>query len=121
MAGLGAVRAAVLRASLVASADREQLRFGRAALFQNIELVSAGEDFKMDTEGKPVAVQVVNLLSPRSRVRVRVGVDPTHQRGCHERGRQRHDHHHGEESRRNNAQVQPDIEDDQFHQSARIY
>jgi pilus assembly protein CpaB len=31
-------------------------------LLQNIEVVSAGQDFKKDAEGKPVAVQVVNLL-----------------------------------------------------------
>lgn len=31
-------------------------------LLQNIEVLSAGQDFKKDNEGKPVAVQVVNLL-----------------------------------------------------------
>jgi pilus assembly protein CpaB len=31
-------------------------------LLQNIELLSAGQDFKKDAEGKPVAAQVVNLL-----------------------------------------------------------
>jgi pilus assembly protein CpaB len=31
-------------------------------LLQNIEVLSAGQDFKKDTEGKPVMVQVVNLL-----------------------------------------------------------
>jgi pilus assembly protein CpaB len=31
-------------------------------LLQNIEVLSAGQDFKKDPEGKPVAVQVVNLL-----------------------------------------------------------
>jgi pilus assembly protein CpaB len=31
-------------------------------LLQNIEVLSAGKDYKKDTEGKPVAVQVVNLL-----------------------------------------------------------
>jgi pilus assembly protein CpaB len=31
-------------------------------LLQNIEVLSAGRDFKKDAEGKPVAVQVVNLL-----------------------------------------------------------
>ena len=31
-------------------------------LLQNIEVLSAGQDFKKDAEGKPVAVQVVNLL-----------------------------------------------------------
>jgi len=31
-------------------------------LLQNIEVLSAGQDFKKDQEGKPVAVQVVNLL-----------------------------------------------------------
>jgi pilus assembly protein CpaB len=35
-------------------------------LLQNIEVLSAGQDFKKDPEGKPVAVQVVNLLvTPR--------------------------------------------------------
>jgi pilus assembly protein CpaB len=31
-------------------------------LLQNISVLSAGQDFKNDTEGKPVTVQVVNLL-----------------------------------------------------------
>jgi pilus assembly protein CpaB len=31
-------------------------------LLQNIEVLSAGQDFKKDAEGKPVMVQVVNLL-----------------------------------------------------------
>ena len=31
-------------------------------LMQNIEVLSAGQDFKKDQEGKPIAVQVVNLL-----------------------------------------------------------
>lgn len=31
-------------------------------LLQNIEVLSAGQDFKKDAEGKPVASQVVNLL-----------------------------------------------------------
>jgi pilus assembly protein CpaB len=31
-------------------------------LLQNIEVLSAGQDFKKDTEGKPITVQVVNLL-----------------------------------------------------------
>jgi pilus assembly protein CpaB len=31
-------------------------------LLQNIEVLSAGQDFKKDAEGKPVAVPVVNLL-----------------------------------------------------------
>jgi pilus assembly protein CpaB len=31
-------------------------------LLQNIEVLSAGQDFKKDSEGKPVLVQVVNLL-----------------------------------------------------------
>jgi pilus assembly protein CpaB len=31
-------------------------------LLQNIEVLSAGQDFKKDTEGKPISVQVVNLL-----------------------------------------------------------
>jgi len=31
-------------------------------LLQNIEVLSAGQDFKKDAEGKPVAVQTVNLL-----------------------------------------------------------
>jgi pilus assembly protein CpaB len=31
-------------------------------LLQNLEVLSAGQDFKKDTEGKPVMVQVVNLL-----------------------------------------------------------
>jgi len=31
-------------------------------LLQNLEVISAGQDFKKDAEGKPIAVQVVNLL-----------------------------------------------------------
>ena len=31
-------------------------------LLQNVEVLSAGQDFRKDAEGKPVAVQVVNLL-----------------------------------------------------------
>ena len=31
-------------------------------LLQNIEVLSAGQDYRKDSEGKPVAVQVVNLL-----------------------------------------------------------
>ena len=31
-------------------------------LLQNLEVLSAGQDFKKDAEGKPVTVQVVNLL-----------------------------------------------------------
>jgi len=31
-------------------------------LLQNIEVLSAGQDYKKDAEGKPMAVQVVNLL-----------------------------------------------------------
>jgi pilus assembly protein CpaB len=31
-------------------------------LLQNIEVLSAGQDFKKDAEGKPIMVQVVNML-----------------------------------------------------------
>jgi len=31
-------------------------------LLQNLEVLSAGQDFKKDAEGKPIAVQVVNML-----------------------------------------------------------
>ncbi len=31
-------------------------------MLQNIEVLSAGQDFKKDAEGKPITVQVVNLL-----------------------------------------------------------
>jgi pilus assembly protein CpaB len=31
-------------------------------MLQDIEVLSAGQDFKKDAEGKPIAVQVVNLL-----------------------------------------------------------
>jgi len=31
-------------------------------LLQNVEVLSAGQDFKKDAEGKPVVVQVINLL-----------------------------------------------------------
>jgi pilus assembly protein CpaB len=32
-------------------------------LLQNIEVLSAGQDYKKDAEGKPVVVQVINLLA----------------------------------------------------------
>jgi len=32
-------------------------------LLQNLEVLSAGQDFKKDAEGKPIMVQVVNLLA----------------------------------------------------------
>lgn len=32
-------------------------------LLQNLEVLSAGQDFKKDAEGKPVVVQVINLLT----------------------------------------------------------
>jgi pilus assembly protein CpaB len=32
-------------------------------LLQNMEVLSAGQDFKKDAEGKPISVQVVNLLA----------------------------------------------------------
>lgn len=32
-------------------------------LLQNLEVLSAGQDFKKDAEGKPVVVQVINLLA----------------------------------------------------------
>ena len=32
-------------------------------LLQNIEVLSAGQDFKKDAEGKPVSVPVINLLA----------------------------------------------------------
>jgi pilus assembly protein CpaB len=35
---------------------------GTRTLLQNISVLSAGQDFKKDAEGKPVTVQVVNLL-----------------------------------------------------------
>src|SRR5438105_931545 len=31
-------------------------------LLQNVEVLSAGQDFKKDAEGKPIVVQVINLL-----------------------------------------------------------
>jgi pilus assembly protein CpaB len=31
-------------------------------MLQNVEVLSAGQDFKKDAEGKPIVVQVVNLL-----------------------------------------------------------
>ena len=31
-------------------------------LLQNLEVLSAGQDYKKDAEGKPIAVQVVNML-----------------------------------------------------------
>jgi pilus assembly protein CpaB len=46
------------------SRDTESVAGGNATqtLLQNISVLSAGQDFKKDTEGKPVSVQVVNLL-----------------------------------------------------------
>ena len=38
------------------------LRTLTRTLLQDIEVLSAGQDFRKDAEGKPVAVQVVNLL-----------------------------------------------------------
>jgi pilus assembly protein CpaB len=32
-------------------------------LLQNVEVLSAGQDFKKDAEGKPITVQVINLLA----------------------------------------------------------
>jgi pilus assembly protein CpaB len=32
-------------------------------LLQNVEVLSAGQDFKKDAEGKPIVVQVINLLT----------------------------------------------------------
>jgi len=32
-------------------------------LLQNVEVLSAGQDYKKDAEGKPVVVQVINLLA----------------------------------------------------------
>ena len=31
-------------------------------MLQNLEVLSAGQEFKKDAEGKPVTVQVVNML-----------------------------------------------------------
>ena len=37
-------------------------------LLQNVQVLSAGQNFQKDAEGKPVSVQVVNLLvTPRRR------------------------------------------------------
>jgi pilus assembly protein CpaB len=47
-------------------------------LMQNVEVLSAGQDFKKDPEGKPVQVQVVNLLvSPADAERLSLASNQT--------------------------------------------
>jgi pilus assembly protein CpaB len=47
-------------------------------LLQNIEVLSAGQDYKKDSEGKPVLVQVVNLLvSPEQAERLSLAISQT--------------------------------------------
>lgn len=43
-------------------AIEQRLGMVERTLLQNLEVLSAGQDFKKDAEGKPVLVQVVNLL-----------------------------------------------------------
>jgi pilus assembly protein CpaB len=45
-----------------ASARVAQMGTLTRTMLQNIEVLSAGQDFKKDAEGKPILVQVVNLL-----------------------------------------------------------
>lgn len=48
-------------------------------LLQNIEVLSAGQDFKKDAEGKPVLVQVVNLLvTPEQAEMLSLAASETH-------------------------------------------
>ncbi len=47
-------------------------------LLQNIEVLSAGQDFKKDSEGKPVTVQVVNLLvTPEQAEKLSLAINQT--------------------------------------------
>jgi pilus assembly protein CpaB len=47
-------------------------------LLQNIEVLSAGQDYKKDSEGKPVLVQVVNLLvSPEQAEKLSLAINQT--------------------------------------------
>jgi pilus assembly protein CpaB len=47
-------------------------------LLQNIEVLSAGQDYKKDAEGKPVLVQVVNLLvTPEQAERLSLAINQT--------------------------------------------
>ncbi|HZT29118.1 MAG TPA: Flp pilus assembly protein CpaB [Bryobacteraceae bacterium] len=47
-------------------------------LLQNIEVLSAGQDFKKDNEGKPVTVQVVNLLvNPEQAEKLSLAINQT--------------------------------------------
>ena len=48
-------------------------------LLQNIEVLSAGQDFKKDAEGKPITVQVVNMLvTPNAGRATQPGLQPDH-------------------------------------------
>ena len=47
--------------------------------------------------------------------------DEVQERRGHERGHQRHQHQHREQRRRQHAQLEPDVEDDQLHQAARVH
>jgi pilus assembly protein CpaB len=47
-------------------------------LLQNIEVLSAGQEYKKDSEGKPIAVQVVNLLvTPEQAERLSLAINQT--------------------------------------------
>jgi pilus assembly protein CpaB len=58
------MRVDVLIAGSVPGATAQVAQLGTLTktLLQNIEVLSAGQDFKKDAEGKPILVQVVNLL-----------------------------------------------------------
>ena len=48
-------------------------------LLQNLEVLSAGQDIKKDAEGKPIAVQVVNLLvTPEQAEQLSLAIQPDH-------------------------------------------
>ena len=70
-------------------------------LLQNIEVMSAGHDFKKDSEGKPVQVQVVNLLvTPEQAEASQPGLQPDHHptgaaQPARHAGRQDQRHGHG--------------------------
>jgi len=65
--GVAGFVVAGMRVDILISGNKpggEQATLGTLSktLLQNIEVLSAGQDYKKDAEGKPIAVQVVNLL-----------------------------------------------------------
>jgi hypothetical protein len=54
-------------------------------------------------------------------LRLEASGDPFEQGGRHQRGQDGHDHEGGEEGVGNDAALEADVDDDQFHQSARVH